>query len=221
MQDTSALWKEMVRDAKREYCVDINGVRYGAEEEVEQTVTNGLYEDFSIGNAASATLKLSVIADDIPAGAEIRRYVRLNDGERQSEWLPKGVFFVSRRSEEDGRWEVEAFDVMRKAEVEWVPADDTVFPMSMKDAVDVYIGIMGCELDPRTSINPAYTLDYPAGYTIRQELQSIAAAHGGNWIVTDEGKLLLVPILSAPPGTHYLVTEHGDAITFGGVRILV
>ena len=40
-------------------------------------------------------------------------------------------------------------------------------------------------------------------------------------MVTGEGELLLVPLLSAPPETFYLVTEYGEPITFGGVRILV
>ena len=49
---------------------------------------------------------------------------------------------------------------------------------------------MGVEIDPRTKLNPAYTIDYPASdpesdtgdyYSIRQELQWIAAAHAGIW----------------------------------------
>jgi hypothetical protein len=56
-------------------------------------------------------------------------------------------------------------------------------------------------------------------------LCAIAAAHGGNWVITDEGKLRLIPLGSAPAETNNLVTEHGDTITFGegkeGVSILV
>ena len=94
--------------------------------------------------------------------------------------------------------------------------------MTMPDAVAEFCRIMDVTLDSRTALNANYTIDYPANdYTIRNELCFIAAAHGGNWIVTDEGKLYLVPILSAPPETNYLVEEYGDAITFGGDRILV
>ena len=39
--------------------------------------------------------------------------------------------------------------------------------------------------------------------------------------MTDADKLLLVPLFSAPSETNNLVTESGDAITFGGVSILV
>lgn len=81
---------------------------------------------------------------------------------------------------------------------------------------------MQVEIDSRTVLNPAYAIDHPANnYTIRDELCFIAAAHGGNWIMTGEGKLLLVPLLSIPEETSFLVTEYGSAITLGGVKLLV
>ena len=55
----------------------------------------------------------------------------------------------------------------------------------------------------------------------RDALCDIAAAHGGNWIINDNGDLRLIPLISAPADSNYLVTEHGDAIVFGGVKILV
>lgn len=231
-QQTSELWKSLWRTkgTTREYAFDIDGVWYGPEQEVSHTVSGGLYEQFGIGNAMCATLSITLFADTFPRAAKIQRFIRLRNGDQVSEWLPKGVFFTNRRSEEDGCWTVEAFDAMRRAEVSWEPDQSLVFPMPMTEAVDLFAGIMGVEIDPRTTINPAYTIDYPASdpdsetgdyYSIRQELQWIAAAHAGNWIMTGEGKLLLVPLVSIPEETNYLVTEHGDAITLGGVRIRV
>lgn len=231
-QQTSALWRSLwqAKGTVLEYEFDIGGTVYGPEHEIAHTVDGGLYEQFGIGNAVTAKLSLSLFAETIPRGATIRRYVRLRNGARASEWLPKGVFFTSRRSEEDGCWAVEAYDAMRRAEVPWEPDQSLEFPLPMPDAVEEFARIMGVEVDPRTVLDPAYTIDYPASdpdsgtggyYTIRQELQWIAAAHAGNWIVTGEGRLLLVPLLSAPEETSYLVTEHGGAITLGGVRILV
>lgn len=231
-QTTSALWKTLWRTkgTAREYGFDIAGTWYGPEREVSHSVDSGLYEQFGIGNAATAKLTLSLFADSIPRAAAIKRYVRLRNGEQASEWLPKGVFFTSRRSEEDGYWTVEAFDAMRKAEQPWEPDQSLNFPLPMPAAVAEFAGIMGVEIDPRTQLNPAYTIDYPASdpdgengdyYSIRQELQWIAAAHAGNWIITGAGKLLLAPLLSIPPETNYLVTEYGDAVTFGGVKLLV
>lgn len=223
-QKTSELWKQLfrMRNTRREYKFEIDGVEYGPESETTHSVESGLYEEFGIGNAYIAKLTLNIYADNIPRSATIKRFIRLRNGDLVSEWLPKGIFFTNRRSVEDDYWTIEAFDAMRKAEQIWVPDQSYVFPMPMKTAVDVFAAIMGVKLDPRTSINPNYTIDYPANdYTIRQELQFIAAAHGGNWIVTDEGNLLLLPLGSEPEDTNYLIEEHGDVILLGDVRILV
>lgn len=231
-QITSALWKTLWRTpgTTREYQFDIAGTVYGPDVEVSHHVDSGLYEKFGIGGAAAAKLTLSLFADGIPRAAEIKRYIRLRNGGQVSEWLPKGVFFTSSRSEEDGYWTIEAFDAMRKAEQPWEPDQGLDFPLPMPAAVEEFARIMGVEIDPRTRLNPDYTIDYPASdpasetgdyYSIRQELQWIAAAHAGNWIITGEGRLLLVPLLSIPAETNYLVTEYGDAITLGGVKLLV
>lgn len=223
-QQTSELWDRLweTKNTEREYKFDINGTEYTSTAIVSQSVKRSLYEEFSFGNAAFSTLELVVLADDVPKGSTIKRFVRLVNGDQASEWLPSGVFFTNRRSEFAGCWTIEAFDVLRKAEMVWVPDEELEFPMSMVDAVNEFCAILDCELDPRTKINPAYSIDYPANDdTVRQILAYIAAAHVGNWIVTGEGKLLLVPLLSIPPETNYLVTEYGRAITLGGVRILV
>lgn len=223
-QATSELWKTLwrTRNTVKEYKFEIGGVEYGPEVEVEHTCSNGVFEDFGFGSAYTASLTLGLFADSIPRGATIRRYIRLKNGAQVSEWLPKGVFFTNRRAEDDGYWSIEAYDAMRKAEVVWEPDQSLEFPMTMPSAVNEFCRIMGVTLDSRTVLNQAYTIDYPANdYTIRDELCFIAAAHAGNWIITDVGDLYLVPLLSAPAETNYLVEEYGGAITFGGDRILV
>ncbi len=223
-QQTSELWAQLweMPNTTKEYGFDIDGVWYGSNAEVEHSNGSALYEDFGIGNAYSATLSLSLYADNIARGAKIQRYIRLVNGDTVSEWLPKGVFYVNRRAVDDGYWTIEAYDAMRKADVVWEPDQTLEFPLSMPDAVTEFARIMGVEIDPRTSLNSAYTIDYPANeYTIRDELRFIAAAHGGNWIITDAGALCLVPLISIPADIGYLVLGSGSAITFGGVRILV
>lgn len=223
-RETSEVWKSLWRseNTQIEYAFDINGEWYGPESETSHSVDSSLYDEFGIGNTASATLKLSLFAKDIPRSSTIKRFVRLKNVDIESEWMPAGVFFTNRRSEEDGFWEVEAFDVMRKTEVIWTPDQSLVFPMPMTNALDILSGIIGAEIDERTYINPSYSIDYPGSEdTIRMILGWIAAAHAGNWVVTGEGKLLLVPLISIPEETHFLVDEHGDNITFGGVSILV
>lgn len=223
-QTTSALWRDLLHKpgTEREFKFVINDVEYGKDAEVSHSVESQLFEEFGIGNACCATLKLAVIADNIPRAATIKRYLRLVNGSQVTAWISKGVFFTNKRSRDGDYWEVEAYDAMRKADVVWEPDQSLNFPMTMPDAVNSFCQLMGVELDSRTVLNSLYTIDYPANdYTIRNELCFIAAAHGGNWIMTDAGKLLLIPLLSMPAETNYLITEAGNAITFGGVRILV
>ena len=67
-----------------------------------------------------------------------------------------------------------------------------------------------------------YTVEYPNDYTMREALGFIAAAHGGNFIITDAGRLLLHTTAALPAETNFLVeSETGGAILLGEVRLLV
>ncbi len=223
-QTTSDLWKDLWsrRNVKKQYQFDINGTIYGSDAEISHSVDHELFEGFGFGNATVAKLTLTVESSDIPRGATVKRFVRLVHGEDVSEWLPAGVFFTNRRYHNDGVWTVEAFDAMRKSDAVWAPDHSLSFPLSAPDAVKEFARIMGVEVDNRTVLNSSYFIDYPANeYTIRDELKFIAAMHGGNWIITGEGKLRLVPLLSAPEESSYLISGEGYAITFGGVRVIV
>lgn len=223
-QATSDLWKSLWRKKNTtiEYAFDVDGTWYESESIIDHSAERELYSEYGIGNATAAKLTLTFIADDVPRGATIKRYARLKNGSDVSEWIQKGVFFANRRTEDDGIWTVEAFDAMRKAETVWTPEQDIVFPLSMPDAVAEFARLMGISVDARTRLNSSYSISYPSDdSTIRQELSYIAAAHAGNFVITDVGELLLVPLISEPKETNNLVTNHGDAITFGGVRIIV
>lgn len=223
-QATSEKWKTLFRmkNTRQEYAFTINNVWYGPEEEVSHSVDCELYSNFSIGSAVSATLTLDLYAEEFPRGAVIRRYVRLVNRNQSSEWLPQGVFFTNRRQLDDGRWHVDAYDAMLKADITWTPRKGFAFPCTMEAAARDIALSMDVELDERNVYLPYQMKEYPSGeYMRRDALRDIAAAHGGNWFMSGAGKLRLIPLLSFPPETNYLVTEHGDAITFGGVRILV
>lgn len=229
MQNVSELWKTLRQTAgtEVEYRFFINDVEYGADSEVSHSVEQKLFETFGFGNAFGATLKLELYAPDIPKGATVRRECRLVNGEQVSEWIPKGTFYIVSRGEEDGLWNIKASNAMRKAEKVWEPLSEDDFPMSMSDAVAYARSVMGettdksLELDER-SVIPNKTVDYPANdMTFRQLLEYVAAAGLGNFIITDENKLRLVPLLSAPAPTSYLVDQYGNPITFGGVKIIV
>ncbi|OUN20812.1 hypothetical protein B5G37_11780, partial [Pseudoflavonifractor sp. An85] len=195
MQQTSELWKTLLATpgTSRVYKFSIDGVEMGENTESDHSVTHSLFENPSIGNAPSASLHYEVYADAIQRGQKIQRYVRLERGKQVSEWLPAGVFFVNTADVEDGLWTVDAVDSMRKANVPWIPEQNLEFPMPMDKVMELTAQIVGVEIDPRSEFEATYSLDYPTEeYTIRNLWQYVAAAHGGNIIITQEGKLRLV-----------------------------
>lgn len=208
MQQTSELYKTLLEDPghRKEYKAIIAGKEYGQDQIVSLETSGGLFEQESVcvGSAVSRQTELVLrAADDIPPGAEIRLWYRLKLGDRASEWIPRGKFYINSR-ERDRATEVltlRCFDPLFDAEKPWEPDQSMEFPMPMPDVARELAKLIGLKLDERTELNPAYTIDYPTSdpesetgdyYTIRQELRWIAAAHGGNWTVTEAGKLRLV-----------------------------
>lgn len=179
-----------------------------------------LFNKFSVGNACSAELDIVFWPKEpVPKMARIVPFVLKNDGT----WLKLGVFFTDTRAKIGDTLNIIAYDAMLKADALWTPDQESLFPMSMPNAVNAIAAMMGVEVDSRTVLNSSYMVDYPANeYTLRDVLCYIAGAHGGNWIMTGDGKLLLVPIFgSVPAETNYLVDQNGDTILIGEVRILV
>lgn len=223
-QTTSDLWKSLIRNnnVSREYAFDINGIWYGEDSEVSHNSTGELFTKFGIGNASSKALNLVIETNEIPKGATIKRYVRLVSGDQVSEWLPKGVFYTNRRSEKDGIWTIEAFDALRKTTPKYVQEGvQEEWPQQADKVVESIANRIGVAIDSRTVIDPAIMVEYPDDRTMQAVLANIAAAHIGNFIMSDAGELLLVPLLSIPAETSLLVNEDGDYISFGGVRIRV
>ena len=202
------------------YKVVIGATEYTDADIRSANIERPLFDEVSIGNACEATLKIVFRQKTtIPTMAQIKPHA-LVDGE----WKQLGVFYLDERSKTPtGIMTVVAYDSMLKADQVWVPDQFLEFPMPMDDAADVIAELMGITVDPRSQISHSYTIDYPANdYTLRDVLKYIAVANGGNWTITANDQLLLVPLVGrAPEETYYLIEEEGDAITFGGDRILV
>lgn len=203
-----------------EYKVEVGGVTYGMGDIQSVNISQPLFDSLSVGNTCTAELNMTFWPNQaVPRMAKIIPYARRETSET---WQQLGVFFIDTRTRQGDALSIVAYDYMLRAEVIWKPRQSLQFPMTMPAAVNEIARLMGVGLDKRTVLNAAYTLDYPANdYTLRDVLGYIAGAHGGNWIITPAGQLLLVPLFgSLPPETHYLIEEAGAAITFGGVRIL-
>lgn len=227
MQTVSALYQQIMSgEHYAERKINIAGTDYGEDTIVSLTTTGGLFADgtLSVGSAVSREINLSLwnVSTTIPKMAKLIPYYRLSNGTQTSEWVQKGVFYIDTRSIDSGLLTIHGYDDMLKAEQIWTPDQSLEFPMPMTQVVDIIANIMGVEIDARTVLNSSYTVDYPANdYTLRDVLRFIAAAHGGNWIMSDVGELWLVGLNDLPTETNYLCDEDGDWITFGGDRILV
>ena len=227
MQTTSALYKQILANPQHysEIKINIAGTDYPQERIVSIRTSGGLFseETLSAGGAVAGEIDLTLYKPDaIPKMAKLIPYYRLVAGEQVSEWIQKGVYYIDTREPDGDALVIHGFDDMLKSEQIWTPDQSLEFPMPMTQAVDVIANIMGVEIDARTVLNSAYTVDYPANdYTLRDVLRFIAAAHGGNWIMSDVGKLRLIKLGELADETNYLIDESGDWITFGGDRILV
>lgn len=234
MHTTSELYKSIFADPRHltEIKLDIAGMEYGQDAIISCSTHGALFESLStsIGNCIAREIDFEIYPSAVPPRqAQIKLYARVVLGTQASEWIPKGVFFFSTRAKDKltGVLSVTGYDAMLKAETVWLNSDyDTEnWPMSAADAVDDIAYRMGVEIDPRTDLTGARDVDYPVDengdMTMRQVLAGIAVSCEGNWMITDEGKLLLWRYGDVPDETNYLADESGFWITFGGVRILV
>lgn len=219
MQRTSELYRRLLADPGSvwEVRAAVAGEICGEEGIVSLATHKELFSGGSagVGGAVCGEIDLTLYLDkgapQPPRMARLCPACRLRgtDG-TVSEWLEKGVFFVDARNAEDAAGgtllTLHGFDAMRRTEQVWTPDQSLVFPMAMEAAAAEIARLMGTELDPRCRFRAEYFVDYPANdYTQRDVLRFIAAAHGGNWIITDTGLLLLVPLAE---GT-------GDSLTLG------
>lgn len=229
MQSTSALWKQIARSGSYtvEYKLELAGQTYGWSELTSFALRLPLFSAFSAGNTASALLSVALLPKgDIPKMAEIKCFKRLALGTARSEWLPQGVYYIDTRRKLYGNTlEIQAYDAMLKANSPWLEHTSiSQWPASMAAAAQDIAGVMGVALDSRTLIKTAadYVVDYPNDYLMSEVLQFIAAAHGGNWVMSYEGKLRLVGLLDMPEETNYIIDgSDGAAILFGDTRIVV
>lgn len=234
MHSVSDLYLSLLADKNHrvETKLSIAGVEYSQADIVKDSlrVYGGLYSTFGIGNCSARQIEFEIMPmGEIARQAKIEVFARLVLGEQVSEWIPKGVFYFATRKtdKKTGVLGVHGYDAMLKAEQTWLDSsyDTETWPMPVWTAVNDIAARMGVAVDIRTQLNAAFPVQYPVDsdgdMTMREVLSRVAVANAGNWIITDDGKLLLVGLNSMPAETNYLITEGGSAITFGGVRILV
>lgn len=158
-----------------------------------------------VGSCVAATFECAIFeaSENVPRMASVVPAFRITNGTNTSEWITLGTFYIDTRSvdKSTGALSLYCYDRMLVADgVEGKSyADVTGFstwPQSMSAVVNEIATIMGVAVDSRTSIGSGtgYMVDYPNDYTMREVLGYIAAAHCGNWTITPENKLRLIPL---------------------------
>lgn len=220
MRQRSETWVKLA--ARGRFTLDvvavIGGVTYTAIS--APVIDRALLSDaMSIGNCIAASMKVSVLTDDeISTAASVVIKARITDGTTVSEWLEFGTFYIDKREKNNELITLQCFDAMLKASQRYVDpskSDDRIgWPKSMQTCVTEIAHRIGVEIDPRTVISTAeaYQVAYPTNYTMQQVLEFIGAAHGGNWIITPENKLRLVPLISPPVETFDIIDYYYNKI---------
>ena len=233
MYAVSETWRTLIASENHwfESKVNINGVDYGQ----DQLFSVGAdYRMFSseqpvVGGCLAAELSVSLLAPSapIPRMGQVVPYVRVTDGTNTSEWIPQGKFYIDTRettNNDDGLpiLSLHCYDAMLKTEADY-PSTTHAWPYADTDVVQEIATTLGSNIDSRTwaLMTNDYQISLPAGYSMREVLSNIAGMYAANWIMNYDGDLLLVAVNGIPPETNYLVDSIGDAITFGGVIILV
>lgn len=236
MQEVSARYQELLTGSHtKESRLLVDGTAYG-----ESTIIKGSLKTAialfagdtpTVGGAVAGEISvqlLGVASSSVARMAELRPQVRLvGDSGDPSEWVAQGVYNVDKRSynKQTGVLTLHGYDKMLATE-QWytgsVPSGGAV-DIDIVNRVCTQVGItLDSETDSFFSASGKnYKVTKPRNYTCRELLQAIAGWYGGNWCMTPVGKLRLVLLNSLPKETNYLVDNGGNAITFGGDRILV
>lgn len=208
--------------------VIINGVAYSQDNIMSMQVDWRMFsEEYpTVGSCLSGEISLKMLKPNvsIPRMASICPQIRVCSGytaAEQSDWIPQGFFFIDTREESknDDNLPVISFhgyDSMLMTE-QMYPSTEGVWPKTDYAVVEQIADTIGVDIDERAAdvMVHGYNISPPISYTMREVLSNIAAMYAGNWIMTLEGKLLLVALGGIPEDTSILVTGSGDIITFG------
>ena len=228
MQAVSSLWKQIFSEPGHltEVRAVIGGVTYNIDKIFSITQTRNIFSSNSpmIGCCCSSVLDIEIIpTSPVPRMAPIVVTTRLKsaDGTQYSEWIDAGTYYVDTRSKErDGlTMHFTAYDSMLKADQPYLANSEIdEWPCDETDVVDEIAALMGITVDERTVL-AGYDVDYPnQDWTIREVLGWIAAANCGNWIITPQNELYLVPLNT---DTSYLGSNSSTAILFGDSLIIL
>lgn len=178
----------------------------------------------TVGSAVSGEINVQMFRpiNDVPKMARLALFVRATDGVRFSEWLPKGIYYIDTRetshnSNDLDIMTIHGYDAMLMFEVDYPSDSVNSYPLLDTTMVKFLADSIGIDVDPRTyeRMDKGYTFPLPVGYSSREVLGIIASSYGGNFIISDEGNLLLIRLSDLPKENNYLIDQVGDVLVFG------
>lgn len=238
MQTTSAAYRTIIAGKYRvEYKAEIAGITYNQADIIikdkHPLVNNGLFDrQFSIGNAIAAELDFWVKEKGtIPSMAEIDLYYRVANATSQSEWKPKGQFFIDVREKDfSGLLHITAFDAMLKANYTFMESGTWTSTTALA-TVQMIAGDMGVTINADTlalltndtKTVPSVPVIGENGTMGKEMLESIAAMYGGNFIIDELGELKLVQLVTpaANINIHNLTAALSTAPAFDAIDRVV
>lgn len=207
MRAVDTVWAELTASGRFRFeaKLEINGTEY-TKITAPRISRPAMTAPLSVGSCHSSSLKVSILTEDeIAASAAVKVLGRLTNGTAAtvcSEWMSFGTYYVADQSNKAiaGLVTLECYDAMTKANAPYASMSATTeWPVSQKYAVEEIAALMGVTIDPRTVINEGedYVVYLDTTLTQRQVLCYIAACHGGNFVITEDGALRLIPLVSA------------------------
>ena len=149
---------------------------------------------------------------DTPPTGDLLTWLQSNATKQPNDtaWIPKGTFWINTREEDPltNTITLHCVDAMMFGEQDFIPEDSnlplwndetmrTVANMCVQKINASTTGVNVVFDNPNDIQNTApYILNAPpVGYTVRQILSGIAAAHGGNFIITPQNHLRFIPLI--------------------------
>ena len=149
---------------------------------------------------------------DTPPTGDLLTWLQSNATKQPNDtaWIPKGTFWINTREEDPlmNTVTLHCVDAMMFGEQDFIPEDSdlpfwndetmrTVANMCVQKINASTTGVNVVFDNPNDIQNTApYIFNAPpVGYTVRQILSGIAAAHGGNFIITPQNRLRFIPLI--------------------------
>ena len=205
MQTTSQLYKNIIADPTHTFDVKLNiaGVDYEQEDILDLITDSKVWQQSpTIGGVYSSTCEFSILSDgaSIPRMAKVIPYFRARTESQESEWIKKGEFYIdTRETIENGSgikiFKAHCFDAILKTNAMYAESSIS-WPAVDISAINEICTAVGLTQDSRNAsiLNKGYTVGFPLKQTYRDVLSYIAVMYGANWIITDDGKLRIIPI---------------------------